>query len=603
MPLAILAFSIVLLLVLIVRLKLNAFLALLLASLVVGLLNGLAPDVAMTSIVRGVGDTMGSLALILAFGAMLGKLVEESGAAHAITYWLIGLFGEKRLSLAVIVTGFLVGLPMIYNASFLTLIPLVYTLSVVTRTPLVMLGIPLSSALSVTHGYLPPHPAPTAICQSFGADPNLTLLYGLVLAVPATYLAGPLLARCFRHLDNPPPKELFTAREFARENLPGVAASLFTLLIPVLLMLAGATVAMRGSGPGSGRPPSGFFGDPAVALGVAVLVGIPLLGLRNGRNMEAVMKQLGAAIASVAMVLFIIAGGGAFKQVLLDSGTGKAIAAFASQLDWSPLVLAWGTSALLRLALGSATVAAITAAGVVLPLIQNSAVRPELMVLATASGSLMFSHFNDIGFWMFKEYYNVSIKQTFQIWTVMETIVALVGLAGVLCFNAALPARAADPAPPAPVATASVKCSHPCRKGCAPPDAVTFAARDDLPSRGVALQTPCRATASPSTSPSTPRLPTAATSPTPSRSSTSRSRSRSVRATTNSTGSIATRRAPPAAQPRATGRGGSASPAGSLVGRMAPRGQMSRSIPPARSTPGRPRSPRRTASSARPACA
>jgi len=438
MTLLILALSIVLLLALIVRLKLNAFLALLLASLTVGFLNGLAPDTVLKSMLRGIGDTMGSLALILAFGAMLGKLIEESGAAHTITYWLTDLFGEKRIQLSVVITGFLVGLPMIYNASFLTLIPLIYTFSVVTKQPLMMLGIPLSSALSVTHGYLPPHPAPTAIAQLYGADPNITLLYGLLLALPATFLAGPFLARFFRHLRNEPPKELFVERSFKREELPGIGVSLFTMLIPVLLMLIGAVVTMVWKPGGSAGRWIGFLSDPNIALGMAVLVGIRTLGKRRGRTMDDVMKGLGSAVGSVAMVLFIIAGGGAFKQVLLDSGTGEAIKIFASTLNWSPIVLAWSTAAVLRLALGSATVAAITAAGVVLPLVQNSGVRPELMVLATTAGSLMFSHFNDIGFWMFKEYYNVSIKQTFQIWTVMESIVAVVGLVGVLILQGVL---------------------------------------------------------------------------------------------------------------------------------------------------------------------
>ncbi|HOX02489.1 MAG TPA: gluconate:H+ symporter [Candidatus Paceibacterota bacterium] len=437
--LLILGLGIVLLLALIVWLKLNAFLALLLASLAVGLLNGLAPDAALKSMLAGIGGTMGSLALILAFGAMLGKLIEESGAAHTITYWLTDLFGEKRIQLSVMITGFLVGLPMIYNASFLTLIPLIYTFSVVTRKPLMMLGIPLSSALSVTHGYLPPHPAPTAIAQLYGADPNVTLLYGLALAAPATFLAGPFLARFFRHLRNQPPPELFTERQFRREELPGIGVSLLTMLMPVLLMLMGAVVTMAWKPSGPAARAVAFFSDPNIALGTAVLVGIVALGRRRGRPMEDVMKGMGGAVGSIAMVLFIIAGGGAFKQVLLDSGTAESIKAVAQTLEWSPIVLAWSTAAVLRLALGSATVAAITAAGVVLPLVSQSGVRPELMVLSTTAGSLMFSHFNDIGFWMFKEYYNVSIKETFQVWTVMESIVAVVGLAGVLVFHALLP--------------------------------------------------------------------------------------------------------------------------------------------------------------------
>jgi gluconate transporter len=438
MPLIVLGGSIVLLLVLIARLKVNAFLALLLTAFVVGVANGMAPASALGSILKGIGDTMGSLVLILVFGAILGKLIEESGAAHTISYALTSFFGQRRIQLSVLATGFIVGLPMIYNASFLVLIPLIYTLSATTRLPLMYLGIPLSAALSVTHGYLPPHPAPASIAAMYHADVNLTLLYGLALAVPATLLAGPVLARFFRHLKNMPPPDLYREREFKREELPGLGVSLFTTLVPILLMLAGAIVTLAGGG-GTVKTAAQFLSDPNVALCLAVLAGFYTLGLRRGRNIESLMKSAGAGAASVTMVILIIASGGAFKQVLLDCGTGEAIKAITAQASLSPILLAWGTAALLRLALGSATVAAITAAGIVLPIIPGSGVAPELLVIATTAGSLMFSHFNDIGFWMFKEYYGVSIRQTFQIWTVMESIVALVGLAGVLVLNLVVP--------------------------------------------------------------------------------------------------------------------------------------------------------------------
>lgn len=416
MQLVILCAAVLLLLLLIARWKLNAFIALLLASFFVAFANHMAPRAALNSVSKGIGDTMGSLALILVFGAMLGKLIEESGAAHSISHALTRLFGKRRLQWSVVVTGLLVGLPMVYNASFLVLIPLVYTLSVTSGVPLMALGIPLSSALSVTHGYLPPHPAPASIAILYGADVNRTLIYGLILTPFATVLAGPVLARFFRHLSNTPPPELYTLREFKPEDLPPLSLSLLATLAPVLLMLGGL--------------------DPSVALGMAALFALWALGLRRGREMDSLMKSVATAVASVSMVMMIIAGGGAFKQVLLDSGTGQAIEQWARQAHLHPILLAWLTAALLRLALGSATVAAITAAGLVLPVIPGSGVAPELLVLATTAGSLMFSHFNDIGFWMFKEYYNVSIRQTFQIWTVMESIVAVVGLIGAFALSA-----------------------------------------------------------------------------------------------------------------------------------------------------------------------
>ncbi|MCL4842070.1 MAG: gluconate:H+ symporter [Bryobacteraceae bacterium] len=475
MSLGILGAAVLLLLLLIAGLKLNPFLALILTALAVGMSNGMPAPAALESLLKGIGDTMGSLALILVFGAILGRMIEESGAAHSISRALTRVFGERRLDWSLLVTGFLVGLPMIYNSSFLVLIPLVYTLAVTTKTPMMRLGIPLSAALSVAHGFLPPHPAPTSIAVLYKADVNLTLLYGLLLAVPAIILSGPVLARFFRHLRNEPPAGLFEPREFRPEELPALSVSLVTVLSPVMLMLAGAAAEMMKM-QGRAAEAIRFLSDPTIALFAAVLISFVTLGLRRGRNVESLMKSVGTAVSSVSMVLLIIAAGGAFKQVLLDAGTGEAIKQWASGLAVSPLILAWSVAALLRLALGSATVAAITAAGVVVPLVPGSGVAPELLVLSTTAGSLMFSHFNDIGFWMFKEYYNVTVRQTFQIWTVMESIVAVTGLLGTL----ALAPLVGSPGPRA----FYVNSYH---EGYGSSDAVMAGIRDKLAASGVAV--------------------------------------------------------------------------------------------------------------------
>jgi gluconate transporter len=468
MPLILLGASIILLLILIVRFKLNPFLALVLTSFAVGLANGMTAQAALNSILKGIGDTMGSIVLIIVSGAVLGKLIEESGAAHTISYSLAKVFGQKRLQISIMITGFLVGLPMFYNASFLVLTPLVYALSATSGFSLLYLGIPMCAALSVTHGYLPPHPAPTAIAAMFKADINQTLLYGLVLSVPAILLGGPFLARFFRHLKNQPPPHLYQHREFRPEELPGLGMSLFTILIPVLLMLAGAIVTLTASGSGRLFVTARFLSDPNVALLLAVFAGLYTLGIRRGRDMDGLMKSVVSAAASVSMLLLIIGSGGAFKQVLLDCGTADVIKTMTSRAHLSPILLAWGLAALLRFSFGSATVAAITAAGIILPIVPGCGVRPELLVIALTTGSLMFSHFNDIGFWMFKEYYGASVKQTFQIWTVMETIVGTVGLVGVFLLNALLgmPTAKAAVQPPAlqtasrqPLETADLNCA------------------------------------------------------------------------------------------------------------------------------------------------
>jgi gluconate transporter len=432
MPLVLLGAAIVALLILILRLKLNPFLALTLTSFTLGLCNGMTPQAALNSIIKGAGDTFGSIFLIIVAGAAIGKLIEESGAAVSVSRTFIRFFGVQRVQIAMVLTGFLVGLPMFYNAGFLVLTPLVYAVSIETGYSIIYLGLPLSAALSVTHGFVPPHPGPTTIANIFHADLNLTLLYGIVLAVPATLLGGPVLTRFLKHMKNEPPPALYRHREFKNEDLPSFGVSLTTILIPVLLMLFGAIVNLTVDPTSALAKTSQFLSDANVALMIGFFVAIWTLGLRRGMGMDDVMKQLGAAVSSVAMLLMLIASGGSFKQILLDGGVADVIKAMASQSSISPLLLAWGTAAFVRFAVGSATVAGITAAGIVLPLIPGSGVRPELFVIAVSTGSLMFSHFSDSGFWMFKEYYNATIKQTFQAWTAMECTVGTVGLIGVL---------------------------------------------------------------------------------------------------------------------------------------------------------------------------
>ena len=428
MPLFALLISFIVLILLMVRVKLNAFFALLIASIVVGILTRMSAGDLLKSITYGIGDTMSSLVLIITFGAMLGKILQESGAAYQITYTIINKLGAPRIQVAILLAGFIIGIPMMYNASFLVLIPIVYTFSYVSRVPLLQLGIPLSASLSVAHGFLPPHPAPVAVADMFHADINMVFLLGLILSVPAVLFTGVIMPRYFRSVNVGIPEHLFKPYIHDPENSPSFLLSLFCAVFPFLLM---ATAAVS---------PKEFeviriVGSPSVSLFLAVMVGLYLLGVRSGKPMDTLMRNMGEAASSVVMIILIIAAGGAFKQVLTDGGAAGYIRDHAITFDVNPLVLGFSLAALIRLMLGSATVATITAAGIMAPVVASTNVSAELLVLATGSGSLMFSHFNDIGFWMFKEYYNVSIKQTFQIWTVMECIVGLTGLAGCLAID------------------------------------------------------------------------------------------------------------------------------------------------------------------------
>ncbi len=435
MPLIIIVAGIIFLFVLISVFKISAFLSLLITSFVVGLLNHMGPLMVLQSITAGLGSTMGSLALIIVFGAMFGKLLEESGAAYQIVHKLVELFGLGKIQIAIMITGFLIGLPMVYNAGFLVIIPLIYALAASTKLPLIYLGLPMCAALSVTHGFLPPHPAPTSVAILFHADLNKTLLYGVITAIPAIIISGPVLSGFYTKWNLTPPKELFIEHDFVKESLPSLSTSLLTAMIPMILMLTGAVLQMTIPQTYDKLPLLKFLSDPTIALFLAVFTGVYLFGLRKRKKMSELMKSLSASTSGVAMILLIIASGGAFKQVLTDSGTADYIKLVASGFQLSPLLLTWSIAALIRFSVGSATVSCITAAGITLPLIAGSGVSPELMVIATGAGSLMFSHFNDIGFWMFKEYFNASVKQTFLIWTVMETLIGILGLAGALLLS------------------------------------------------------------------------------------------------------------------------------------------------------------------------
>ncbi|MEM9917833.1 MAG: gluconate:H+ symporter [Bacteroidota bacterium] len=438
MPILIIVGGIAVLLFLIIVLRLNSFLALILVALGVGLAEGMPVAEVMDSIQKGVGGTLGYLALILGLGAMLGAMIAESGAAKKITDRLIASFGVKRIHWAVILTGFIVGVPMFYSVGFIMLIPIIFTIAASTGLPLLYVGIPMVASLSVTHGFLPPHPAPTAIAVIYEADISLTLLYGILLAIPTIIIAGPVFGSTLRNFKTKPPEELFAIKEIPESQLPGFSISVFTALLPVLLMALSAVANLSVPEEHLVNRVLSFIGNPVMALLISVLVAIYTLGLRLGKDMKSIMASLTESVKSIAMIMLIIGAGGAFKQVLIDSGVGDYIAESLKGSNFSPLLLAWLIAAALRISLGSATVAALTAAGIAQPLIGATDVSAELLVLATGAGSLTFSNVNDTGFWMFKEYFNLTIWETFRSWTVMETIVSLVGLVGCLLLDLAL---------------------------------------------------------------------------------------------------------------------------------------------------------------------
>jgi Gnt-I system high-affinity gluconate transporter len=438
MPLVLCIAGIILLVILILWVKLDTFIAFILVSILMGVASGMSVSSLSASLEKGIGNIMGSLVIILGFGAMLGRLVAESGAAHRITHSMTQLFGKKYLPWGMSLAGLIVGIPLFYTAGFVVVIPLIFAIGYSTRLPLLSVGVPMLAALSVAHGYLPPHPSPTAIAEQLHADLGRTLVYGLIVAVPAIVLAGPLFGSTLKKYRPVPNPELLPKDTSIGENAPGLGTSLFTALLPVVLL---ALTTVAGDAFPKGSVPYrviAFVGNPNIAMFIAVLVAIYFLGIRCGRKIPTIMGELQDAFKQISVIMLIIAGSGVFMEVLKDSNVNTYVANGLRNWHIAPLVLGWLIAAIIRVCIGSATVAGLTTVGILLPLVQTQMVHPELMVLSIGAGSLMFSHVNDGGFWLFKEYFNLSIADTFRTWTVMETIVSVTGLLGVLLLSTIL---------------------------------------------------------------------------------------------------------------------------------------------------------------------
>lgn len=431
MSIAIVILCIVLLILLITWLKLNAFLAFLITSITAGLLLGVQPATMGKVLEKGVGDMLGSLVIVIIGGAMLGKLVAETGAAQRIASGLMQAFGEKYLQVAMMITGFVIGIPLFYNVAFVLVFPLIATIVYRYKLPAVYVGLPMMAALSVTHGFLPPHPSPAGLVKQLEADMGQTLIYGIIIAIPTVIIAGLLFSKTLKSINVQLPKT-FQSEGLPEDKLPGLGVSLFTALLPVLLLAITTIFTMSGSR----NPIILFLSDSNIVMLLSIAIATYTLGLARGMKMNNIMSIYGDAIKDVALIVLIMGGAGSLKEVLIVTGVSNEISEALNGLNLHPLFLGWLIACIIRVCVGSATVAGLTAAGIVAPLlIAHPEVNANLMVLAVGAGSLMFSHVNDAGFWLFKEYYNLSIKQTIRSWSIMETIVAVCGLIGVLVLN------------------------------------------------------------------------------------------------------------------------------------------------------------------------
>ncbi|MED1776540.1 gluconate permease GntP [Bacillus subtilis] len=445
MPLIIVALGILALLFLIMGLKLNTFISLLVVSFGVALALGMPFDKVVSSIEAGIGGTLGHIALIFGLGAMLGKLIADSGGAQRIAMTLVNKFGEKNIQWAVVIASFIIGIALFFEVGLVLLIPIVFAISRELKISILFLGIPMVAALSVTHGFLPPHPGPTAIAGEYGANIGEVLLYGFIVAVPTVLIAGPLFTKFAKKIvpasfaKNGNIASLGTQKTFNLEETPGFGISVFTAMLPIIIMSVATIIDLLQETIGFADNGVLAFirliGNASTAMIISLLVAVYTMGIKRDIPVKTVMDSCSTAISQIGMMLLIIGGGGAFKQVLINGGVGDYVADLFKGTALSPIILAWLIAAILRISLGSATVAALSTTGLVIPLLGHSDVNLALVVLATGAGSVIASHVNDAGFWMFKEYFGLSMKETFATWTLLETIISVAGLGFILLLS------------------------------------------------------------------------------------------------------------------------------------------------------------------------
>ena len=435
MPLLITIIGLIVLILLISYFKLHTFLSFLVVTLGVGLALQMPPEKILTAVQQGIGGTLGSIVSIIALGAMLGKLVAQSGAAQRISTKMMDIIGTSYVRWAFMITGFIVGLPLFYSVGFMLLAPLVITVSYRYKLPAVYIGIPMLASLSVTQGYLPPHPAPLAIVKQFDVDMGLTLFYGIIVAIPAILVSGALFGSTLKKYMTLPNKA-FIAPELKDDEMPSTFMSFISVLLPILLISISTIILPYFPKESFMHQLLIFVGDPIVSMFISVLFASYTLGIKQNKTMGEVTNLLGDSIKEVAMLFLIFGGAGALKQVLTDGGVNQSIASMMQESSLHPLILAWGMAAIIRVAVGSSTVSGITTAGFVAPLLASTHTEPHLMVLSIGAGSMMFSHVNDSGFWLFREYFQLSMAETLKTWSIMETLVSVSGLGGVMVLNA-----------------------------------------------------------------------------------------------------------------------------------------------------------------------
>lgn len=425
-------FGIVTLLVLILRFKVQAFIALLIASIFVGVLSGMEPSAIIKAIQEGMGSTLGFVAVVVGLGAMFGAILEHSGGAESLATFLLSKFGEKRSSWALMLTGFIVAIPVFFDVAFIILVPMIYALQRKTGKSLLLYGIPLLAGLAITHSFIPPTPGPVAVADIVKADLGWVIFFGFLTGIPTAIVCGPLFAKYIAkkiHVDAP----VLQIDSDAIKTFPPVGIIISIISIPIVLIVLNTLL----NSPLIGEEFIsknilewlGMIGHPFSALIIANLIAWYTLGLRRGFTKDKLLNITTQSMGPAGIIILLTGAGGVFKQMLVNTGAGEMLANYFADQGVSILLFSFIAAALIRILQGSATVAMITAAGLTSPLLVETISEPQkaLIVIAIASGATIMSHVNDSGFWLVSKYLGLSEKETFKSWTVMTTILALTG--------------------------------------------------------------------------------------------------------------------------------------------------------------------------------
>ncbi len=440
MPLIIVALGVILLIFLITKFKLNTFVSLVITAFVVGLILGTPLSKLPGIITDGIGAQLGDLAIIFGMGSMIGKLVSDSGGGYRIAHTLINKFGRRHIQIAVVLASFIIGLALFFEVGLVVLLPIIFIIARELDMPLMSLAIPMAATLNVMHGFIPPHPAPTAISGIFNANIGQVIIYGIIVAIPTVIISGPVFNH-FLHKFYPRVYRVTTEipalgefEEFDLADTPKFGLSVLTSMMPVILI--GLSTIFEFILPkGTALNVIKFIGNPDVAMLISLIFALFSMGIWQRIPMTKIGVTLEGAIKQISVMLFIIAGGGAFKNVLVEGGIANYVSHLFTNMHMSPLIAAWLITAVLRVSLGSSTVSALTAAGLVSPMVASTGANPALMVLAVGAGSVFADHVNDAGFWMVKEYFGLSLKETFISWTTLTSVLAVAGLLSVLLLS------------------------------------------------------------------------------------------------------------------------------------------------------------------------